>query len=53
MTSLKTLAFFIFALLTVNATAQTRTFYFLPPSDDKWIAGNSYLYDGEKVELMD
>jgi len=24
----------------------------LPPSDDKWIAGNSYLYDGEKVELM-
>ena len=29
-----------------------RTLYFLPPSDDKWIAGNSYIYNGEKAELM-
>jgi fibro-slime domain-containing protein len=34
--------------------AQTRTFYFLPPNDDKWIAGNSYLYsvDSSKATLM-
>jgi len=30
------------------------TFYFLPPNDDKWIAGNSYLYNGDAdaAELM-
>jgi len=34
--------------------AQTRTFYFLPPNDDKWISGNSYLYsvDSSKATLM-
>jgi len=54
MNPLKTisLALSIFALLAVNAAAQTRTFYFLPPNDDKWIAGNSYVFDGEKVTLM-
>ncbi len=31
------------------------TFYFLPPDNDQWVAGNSYLYDGDKKtepELM-
>jgi len=30
------------------------TFYFLPPNDDKWISGNSYLYiaDASKATLM-
>jgi fibro-slime domain-containing protein len=36
--------------------AQTNpyTFYFLPPNEDNWIAGNSYLYDSStvKAELM-
>jgi len=34
--------------------AQTRTLYFLPPNDDRWIAGNSYLYnaDSSKATLM-
>jgi len=31
-----------------------QTLYFLPPEDDKWIAGNSYLYNGDEgsTELM-
>jgi len=31
-----------------------QTFYFLPPDNDLWIAGNSYIYDADKktVELM-
>jgi len=34
--------------------AQAVTFYFLPPDNDNWVSGNSYLYDGDKktVELM-
>ncbi|MDR2584589.1 MAG: fibro-slime domain-containing protein [Fibromonadaceae bacterium] len=34
--------------------AQRVTFYFLPPASDTWVAGNSYIYDGDKktVELM-
>jgi len=30
------------------------TFYFLPPDNDQWVAGNSYLYDGDSktVKLM-
>jgi len=30
------------------------TFYFLPPDNDQWVAGNSYLYDGDNktAELM-
>jgi fibro-slime domain-containing protein len=34
--------------------AQAVTFYFLPPDNDNWVAGNSYLYDGDKktAELM-
>jgi fibro-slime domain-containing protein len=27
--------------------AQAVTFYFLPPDDDRWIAGNSYFYNGD------
>jgi len=30
-----------------NALFAQYTFYFLPPSDDKWIAGSSYLRDGD------
>jgi len=33
--------------LFAQAPATNYTFYFLPPSDDKWIAGNSYLYNGD------
>ncbi|GBU26254.1 fibro-slime family protein [Fibrobacteria bacterium R8-3-H12] len=34
--------------------AQTRTFYFLPPDNDRWIAGTSYIYnvDTKKTEVM-
>ena len=32
--------------------AQAVTFYFLPPDNDRWIAGNSYIYDGQNAILM-
>jgi len=28
--------------------AQQVTFYFLPPDNDRWVAGSSYIYDAEK-----
>jgi fibro-slime domain-containing protein len=36
----------LFALLAINAAAQTRTIYFYPPDDAKWIAGRSYISNG-------
>ncbi|MDR2595044.1 MAG: fibro-slime domain-containing protein [Fibromonadaceae bacterium] len=32
--------------------AQQVTFYFLPPDNDRWIAGSSYIYDGQNTVLM-
>jgi len=32
--------------------AQAVTFYFLPPDNDNWVAGNSYIFDGDNAELM-
>ena len=48
MNPLKTLflTFLLFTLLVANAVAQTRTLYFYPPDDAKWIAGRSYISDG-------
>ena len=34
---------FLVALLAASVAAQTRTFYFYPPDDSKWIAGRSYI----------
>jgi fibro-slime domain-containing protein len=52
MNPLKTLcfAFSLVALLAASVVAQSRTFYFLPPNDDKWIAGSSYLYDVDEAK---
>ena len=47
MNPLKTLffSFSLVALLAAGAIAQTRTLYFYPPDDAKWIAGRSYITD--------
>jgi len=45
----------IFAILAFGCQLLfAQVFYFLPPDNDNWIAGNSYFYNGdtEKAELM-
>jgi len=48
----KILAVLIFGCHVLFAQTSSYTFYFLPPEDDRWIAGNSYLYTGDTPELM-
>jgi len=54
MNPVKTLCFTfsLVALLAASVVAQTRTIYFFPPDDAKWIAGRSYISDGSTSSAL-
>ena len=54
MNPVKTLCFTIslVALLAASVVAQTRTVYFYPPDDGKWISGRSYISDGAAANAL-
>jgi len=54
MNPVKTLCFTLslVALLAASVVAQTRTVYFYPPDDGKWISGRSYISNGQTATAL-
>jgi len=54
MNPVKTLCFTfsLVALLAASVVAQTRTVYFYPPNDNKWIAGRSYISNTQRADAL-